>query len=424
MNTTKPLETELDIERLGGRGDGVGKVGDEKVYVPFTVPGDHVRARVGGRRGEGFSAELIDVIEAGPDRAEPPCLYFGRCGGCAMQHVTPVAELEWKRRLVSDALGRRGLDEVPVSDTVTVPADSRRRTTFTVINAGGRILLGYLARGSHRVIPIQSCSVLDPDLECLILPLTALAHNLPIPRKGLQVSLTKTGSGLDIVVGGRKDLTLELRERLTEFSRQHDLARLSWGAKHPEPVIMQRTPTVEFGGITVEPPMTGFLQASVAAEKALSDQVVDHLNDCKHVVDLFAGIGTFALALAGEGRGIRAYDGDEEAISALRRAVNNSAGRVNIDIEVRDLEQRALSADEFTKVEGVVLDPPRAGAKRQCRALAQSGVRKIAYVSCAPGTFARDARSLVDGGYTLKSVVPINQFPWSSHVELVGCFEK
>ena len=341
-----------------------------------------------------------------------------------MQHMSPHAELEWKRRVIQDALGRRGLDGVSISDTFSVPSNSRRRTSIRVINAGGRIRLGYLGRGSHNVVPIQSCADLDPELERLILPLTSLGHYLPIPRQGLQISLTKTDSGLDVIIGGRMKLTLELRERLTEFARQYDLARLSWGVKHPEPIIMHRTPMVELAGIIVEPPMGGFLQASLAAEKVLSEQVVDHLNSCNYIVDLFSGIGTFALALASKGAHIWAYDGDKEAISALRHAVNRSAGRVIIDADVRDLERRPLSAQELSKIDGVVLDPPRAGAKQQCEALSGSSVRKISYVSCSPGTFARDVRNLVDGGFTLKSVVLINQFSWSTHVELVGCLER
>jgi len=419
-----PQNIELEIDRLGGRADGIGKDQGQKIYVPFTAPGDRVRVRLGEIRDEGISAKLIEVLTAGPDRVEPPCPYFLTCGGCSVQHLAPKAEQVWKRQLVVDALGRRGFGEETVAETLTVPLNSRRRTTFTVVNAGGRILLGYLARGSHRVVPVQSCDVLDPSLSELIQPLAALAHDLPISKKGLNISLTKTTSGLDVVIGGRKELTLELRERLASFARQHDLARLSWGAKHPEPVVAQRLPSVEFGGVAVEPVPGGFLQASAAAEAILTEHVADHLSDCEKLFDLFAGVGTFALALASRGARVTAYDGDDAAVVALTGAVNRSAGRISVTAQLRDLERNSLTPDEFKDIDGVVLDPPRAGAKGQCADLASSGIRKIAYVSCAPGTFARDARKLVDGGYALISVVPINQFPWSSHVELIGCFER
>lgn len=417
-------EIELDIERLGGRADGVGNVDGHKIFVPFTVPGDRVRVRLGERRDEGTRAQLVEILKAGQDRVEPPCPHFMRCGGCAVQHLSPGAEQAWKRQLIVDALGRRGLDDVVVSETIPVPPNSRRRTTFTVFNAGGRILLGYLARGSHRVVPIQSCGVLDPSLSQLIEPLGSLARDLPIPKKGLGISLTKTTSGIDAVIGGRKDLTLEQRERLTDFALQQDFARLSWGAKHPETIIVQRPPLVEFGGVAVEPPPDGFLQASPAAEAILIEHVVHHLGECAEVADLFTGIGTFALTLSASGAHVMAYDGDDAAIAALTGAVNRSAGRLKLTAQSQDLERNPLIPEAFKDIDGVVLDPPRAGAKRQCAALSSSTARKIAYVSCNPGTFARDARKLVDGGYTLLSVVPVNQFPWSPHVELIGCFER
>jgi len=419
-----PLEVELDIERLGGRGDGVGQGDGHKIYVPFTTAGDRVRVRLGEKRGEGISARIVEVLTAGPDRVEAPCPHFSQCGGCTLQHVSPAAEQVWKRQLVIDALGRRALDDTTILETISVPANSRRRTSFSVFNAGGRILFGYLARGSHRVVPIETCHVLDPQLSVLIKPLSTLAHDLPIPKKGLNIAVTATTSGVDIVIGGRKDLDLDLRERLTAFAVEQDIARLSWGVKHPELVIAQRMPEVKFGGVAVEPAPGGFLQASEVAEIALTEHVLDHLGDCKNIIDLFAGAGTFALALADKGAQVTAYDGDESAIDAMTAAVNRSAGRINISANARDLERRPLALHDFKGIDGIVLDPPRAGAKAQCEALATSDVNKIAYVSCNPGTFARDARRLVDGGYTLLSVAPINQFPWSSHVELIGRFER
>jgi len=417
-------EIELKIDRLGARGDGIGENRGQQIYVPFTTVGDLVRIRLGQRRGEGRSASLIDVVSAGPDRVSPPCPHFGHCGGCTLQHLSTAAEQVWKRELVIDALKRRGFDDVPVAQTIAVPPRSRRRTAFTVVRAGGRVLFGYLERASHQVVPIETCAVLDPILEVLIKPLTALANTLSIPKKGLNISLTATNSGVDLVIGGHKELDLDLRQRLTDFTVQHDIARLSWGVKYPELVIAQRAPVVEFGGVAVEPAPGGFLQASPAAEQALTGQVVDHLGDCKRIIDLFSGAGTFALALGAGGAAMTAFDGDEAAIAALTAAANRSAGRVNIDASVRDLERRPIGLHEVKSIDGVVLDPPRAGAKAQCEALATSDIGKIAYVSCNPATFARDARTLVDGGYSLISVSPINQFPWSSHVELIGCFER
>ena len=417
-------EFELKIDRLGARGDGIGEHRGQQIYVPFTSAGDLVRVRLGQKRGDGRSAAVVDVVSAGPDRVSPPCPHFGQCGGCTMQHLSPSAEQVWKRDLVIDALKQRGFDDISVAETIAVPSRSRRRTTFTVVRAGGRVLFGYLERGSHQVVPIEVCAVLDPTLDALIKPLTVLANTLSIPKKGLNISLTATSSGVDLVIGGHRELDLDLRQRLTDFVLQHDIARLSWGVKYPELVIAQRAPVVEFGGVTVEPAPGGFLQASPAAEQALSGQVLDHLGGCKRIIDLFSGAGTFALALGAGGAAMTAFDGDEAAIAALAAAANRSAGRINIDATMRDLERRPIGLHELKSIDGVVLDPPRAGAKAQCDVLATSDVGKIAYVSCNPATFARDARTLVEGGYTLVSVSPINQFPWSSHVEMIGRFER
>jgi len=422
MNSTAELE--LKIDRLGGRGDGIGEDRGQQVYVPFTTVGDIVRVRLGKKRGEGLSAKLLEVLEAGPDRVTPPCPHYTECGGCALQHLSSEAEQAWKRDLVVEALNRRGFGDIPIGPTIAVPPHSRRRTALTVVRAGGRILLGYLGRASHQVVPIESCAVLDPVLDALIKPLTVLANGLAIPKKGLNISLTATNSGVDIVIGGHQELDLDLRERLTDFVLEHDVARLSWGVKYPELVLAQRAPVVEFGGVAVEPAPGGFLQASPAAEQALIARVLEHLKGCKRIIDLFSGVGTFALALGAAGSVVTACDGDDAAVAALIAATNRSAGRVNIDANVRDLERRPLGLHETKSIDGVVLDPPRAGAKAQCEALATSNVGKIAYVSCNPATFARDARTLVDGGYRLIEISPINQFPWSSHVELIGLFER
>jgi 23S rRNA (uracil1939-C5)-methyltransferase len=417
-------EIELEIGRLGSRGDGVGEDAGRLIYVPFTTVGDRVRVRLGQKRGDGLSARLLDIVRPGPDRVSPPCRHFTDCGGCALQHLSAPAEQAWKRQLAVDALNRRGLGDIDVEETINIPPGARRRTTFSVVRAGGRLLLGYLGRASHQVVPIDSCTVLEPVLEGLIKPLAVLAAGLEIPKKGLNISLTATASGVDVVIGGQNELDLALRERLTEFAEAQDLARLSWGVKYPELVLTRRTPAVKFGGVAVEPAPGGFLQAGAVAEQVLSDHVLDHLSDAKRTIDLFSGIGTFALALAAGGASVAAYDGDDAAIEALTAAVHRSAGRINIGATVRDLERRPLELHELKGIEALVLDPPRAGAKAQCETLATSEIRKIAYVSCNPGTFSRDARKLVDGGYRLVKVSPINQFPWSSHIELIGRFER
>ena len=417
-------EFEIEITELGGQGDGIGRHRGERVFVAGTVPGDRVRVEVSGKAGDAVRAQLLDVVEAGPGRQAPPCPYFGECGGCSLQHLTPAAEQDWKRELVLQALARRGLQDVQVMPTRMMPTDSRRRTRWTATRAGGQLLLGYQQKGTNRVIDITSCAVLDPRLNAIIGPVRALAGSLKIPKKGLGISAILTDSGVDLTIEAPGEPDMPLRMRLGEFAQAHDLPRLSWGQKTPEIIIMAKEPVIAFGGANVVVPAGGFLQASAAAEAVLTGLVLEHVGSQGKVADLYAGVGTFALALAARGANVVAFDGDERAIAALQAAVNRSAGKLSVTPDVRDLDRRPLQGKEFKKMTAVVLDPPRAGAQAVCQELATSPVPKIAYVSCNPGTFARDARLLVDGGYDLTSVTPVNQFAWSPHVELVAAFER
>ncbi len=415
-------DLEVNIARLGGRGDGIADGPDGPLYVPFSLPGERVRVKPGAKRGDGRTASLLEVIDPAPERLEPPCPHFGECGGCALQHMSGPAELAWKRTLVVDALGRRGLQDVSVNRPEAIPAGRRRRTTLHAVRAGGRVIIGYSARASHRIVPVAACLVLDPRLSGLIEPLRNLAGHLPIPKRGLEISLTSTDGGVDLRIGAPGSPDLTVRERLTDFAVTHDLARVSWGSRDPEPILVSRNPHVSLGGTEVVVPSGGFLQAGSDAEALLIERVVAHVGQASRIADLYAGVGTFALSLAATGAQPAAYDGDAAAIEALQAAVNAAAGRLNVRAEVRDLADRPLLAGELVAFDAVVLDPPRAGAREQARELAQSNVSKIAYVSCHPGTFARDARILVDGGHDLIDVTPVNQFQWSPHVELIARF--
>jgi len=424
QNRDNKNEFDVTITALGGQGDGIGEHNGQKVFVPHTVPGDWVRVRADGKRGDTLKARVVSVLQAGEGRQTPPCPHYGECGGCSLQHLTEQAEQDWKRNIVVDALSRRGLNDVEVASTRMLPTDSRRRTRWTAIRAGGRLLFGYQQKGTNQVVDIQNCAVLDPRLNDLISIVKTLVSTLKIPKKGLGVSATLTDSGVDLTIEAPGEPDMPLRMRLSEFAQEHDLPRLSWGAGAPEIITMAKEPLIEFGGVKVVAPATGFLQASAAAEQVLAELVVDHVGAAKKVTDLYAGVGTFALTLAAKGIHVLAFDGDERAITAMQSAVNRSAGRLSVQADVRDLDRRPLQNREFKGLDAVVLDPPRAGAQAVCAELATSPVARIAYVSCNPGTFSRDARVLVDGGYRLKRVTPVNQFAWSPHVELVAAFER
>jgi 23S rRNA (uracil1939-C5)-methyltransferase len=415
---------EIEITSVGAQGDGIGSHRGQKVFVPYTVTGDRVRVQTSGKTGDAIKARVLEVLEPGADRQTPPCPYYGECGGCSLQHMTAQAEQDWKRTLVVDALARRGLEDIEVAATRMVRRDSRRRTRWTTIRAGGQLLLGYQMKGSNQVIDIETCAVLDPALDALIGPVKALVSTLKVHKKGLGISATLTDSGIDLSIEAQDEPDMALRMRLSEFAQTHDISRLSWGEKTPEVIIMAKEPVICFGDTNVVAPAGGFLQASAAAEAVLTELVVGHVGAAKRVADLYSGVGTFALALAAHGCQVSAYDGDDRAIGALQAAVNRSAGRVNLHSEIRDLDRRPLQTKEFKKLDAVVLDPPRAGALVICEELAMSAVPRIAYVSCNPGTFARDARELIDGDYDLVRVTPVGQFAWSPHVELVAEFVR
>jgi 23S rRNA (uracil1939-C5)-methyltransferase len=417
---------EVDIEAIGGRGDGLGRGDEGTVFVPFTVPGDRVRARLGPRRRAGTPAELVEVLKPGPTRRPPKCAHFGACGGCALQHLEAGAYAEWKRSLVVEALARRGFRDVETAPLVPIPPGSRRRASLSARRTGRGVVLGFMGRASHRVVGIEECPVLAPALVGLLAPLRGLLAALLEPGRQAELILTATESGADLVIAGDAALTLEGREALATFAESHDLARMAWrdlAEGEVEPVAERRAPVVRFGEARVRPPPGAFLQASAEAEAALAAEVLAGVEGAARVADLFAGLGTFALRVAGQAA-VHAVDSDAGMTRALAAAAHGTPGLKPVSVEARDLFHRPLGAEELAPYEAVVFDPPRAGAKAQAEALAVSGVPTVVAVSCDPATFARDARILVDGGYSLVRVVPVDQFLWSPRVELVALLRR
>jgi len=419
------------IERLGGRGDGVAASPLGPLFVPFTVPGDRVAVRPGASRGDGLAATLVELIEPGPARATPPCPHFGSCGGCALQHVAPADYLAWKRGLVVEALRQRGLDP-PVGETVAAAPGQRRRARFALAAIGGRGHAGFNERASHRIVDLAACPVAAPPLVALLAPLRRLAPDILKAGGRGEAAATLTETGIDLLLRcdgapGRARL-----ERLAAFAAEADLARLSWQPPHAgrqavqpaETIVRRRAPVVTFGGVAVELPPDGFVQPTAAGEAALRDLVRGALDGCRRVADLFAGCGSFAFALARAGARVAAFERDADAVGALTTAARRSDLAPRIEAAARDLDRRPLAGPELAPLDGVVLDPPRPGAAAQARALADSRVPVVAYVSCNAGSFARDARTLVDGGYRLERVTPVDQFLWSPHVEVVGVFRR
>lgn len=405
----------LRIERLSLHADGIARgPGGAPVYVATALPGELVEGEV----AEGRIAQPR-ILTPSADRVRPPCPHYRACGGCVLQHASDGFVARWKVDVVRLALAGQGL-EAPIRGIDTSPARSRRRATLAGRRTKKGVLVGFHARASDSVFDLADCLVLRPELlACL--PMLREITALGASRKGeLALAVTLSDTGVDLAVTGGKDSDPALFEALGRLAETADLARLSWNGA---PVAARRPPLHGFGPARVVPPSGAFLQATREGEAALLAAVREAVGGAAHIADLFAGSGTFALPLA-TGAEVHAVEGDAAMIAALDSGRRGAAGLKHITTETRDLFRRPLLADELARHGAVVIDPPRAGAEAQVAQLAASVVPVIAHVSCNPVTFARDARTLIAGGYRLDWVQVVDQFRWSAHVELAARFSR
>ncbi|MBX3570437.1 MAG: class I SAM-dependent RNA methyltransferase [Rhizobiaceae bacterium] len=404
----------LVIDRLGAQGDGIADRPGAAVYVPFALPGETVAVA-----RDGDHARLLDIVAASPDRIEPVCRHFSTCGGCAVQHLAKEPYRDWKRDKVVQSLSSRGI-EAPVGETIGIEPRTRRRAVFSARATSGGMLFGYNQAGSNAIVDLVECLVSVPAIAEAIGRLRLLAALVSTTRDPFHVTVMATASGLDIAVDGCGKLTEGLRRQALEFALRERFARLTVDG---ELIVEPSRPAVHFGRAVVSPPAGGFLQAVAQAEEAMAGLVSAHLKRAKKVADLFAGAGAFTFRLA-EKSEVHAVEGDAPALASLDRAARATTGLKRITHERRDLFRRPLTFKELNAFDGVVFDPPRAGAEDQCVQLARSDVPYVAAVSCNPATLARDLRILIDGGYALRGVTPLDQFLWSPHVEAVALLEK
>jgi 23S rRNA (uracil1939-C5)-methyltransferase len=408
----------LTIARLGHRGDGIAETAHGPVFVPYTLPGESVEVEPSA--GHPDRRQLVHVNVASAERIAPICPHFGVCGGCALQHWNTAEYHRWKRELVVTALAQAGID-APVAPLLDAHGEGRRRAVFHARRGNHDIIaVGFAAARAHRIVPIDQCPILAPNMAGAIEAAWAIAETLDAAGKPLDIQVTATDSGLDIDVRGSGPLTTEHSIGLAKIVELRGLARLT---RHDELVAQRAAPTIQIGRARVALPPGAFLQATQAGEAALAKLIESPLAGAKNIADLFAGVGPFALRLA-EGRRVLAIDSDVGAIAALTRAAATTKGLKPVTAQVRDLFRRPLLASELAGFDAVVFDPPRQGAQAQARELAVSAVPLIVAVSCNPATFARDARILLDGKYRLVQVTPVDQFRYSPHVELVGKFER
>ena len=403
---------EVEIVRLGSEGDGVAETPAGPVYVPFALPGERWRLADGAP-----SERLSDS----PERQSPVCRHFGTCGGCVAQHLSAGLYAKWKEGIIREAFRHRGID-ADVCPMKRVAPCSRRRAFLGVERRGKEVKIGFREEGAHTLVDMEECPVLDPSIVAALPRLKEMTRIAMRGDESGRLIVTKLDHGLDVSFdNGVKTLLSDERTKLAALADAAGLARLSVAG---DMIVQRGSATLTLGGVAVEPPASIFLQAVPEAERLLIDLVVAALpKKAKRAADLFSGAGTFTFPLARQVK-VTAYDSDRRAINALDMGARRTEGLKPIEAIVRDLFREPLSAKELEAFDCVVFDPPRAGAAGQAERLAKSKVPVVIAVSCSAATLARDARTLIDGGYTMGPVVPIDQFLFSPHIEAVVVFRK
>ncbi len=402
------------IDRLGHHGDGVAVGATGPIFISQTLPGEEVEGELVGDR-----LTNTRILKPSDQRVRSQCAHAKICGGCLMQHASDAFVAGWKVDVVKAALAGQGLQAnfLPIQ---TSPPRSRRRATLSARRTKSGVLLGFHARASDVLVAIPQCQLLHPDIVAGIPALEALVK-IGGSRSGeVSLTVTQSSSGLDVSVAGGKPIEPGLAMELARVVEAFGLARLTWNG---EGIALRTMPMQRLGRALVAPPPGAFLQATAEGEAALLLAVENAIGPARRIVDLFAGVGTFALPLC-ERAEVHAVEGEQAMVAAMEKGWRLAAGLRRLTTESRDLFRRPLEADEFKGFDAVVIDPPRAGAEAQFATLAKTSVPIIASISCNPVTFARDARVLQQAGYTIKTVQVVDQFRWSSHVELVGKFAR
>ena len=409
----------VTIDGLGALGHGIAHTSEGPVYVPHALPGETVAIARNGSQGT-----VISRAKASSDRAEPICRHYDpdrdACGGCSLQHLAELPYRDFKRNLGVEALRAKGLTP-EVGPLATCGPGQRRRTVFSVRRTEKGLLLGFNRADTNHIVSIEECPVASPGITGRLEQIRYVAGALADGTGTFRLAVLETLSGLDLAAEGLRPLVEKQRRKVVEaVLAQKGIARVSVNG---EVLVEPQRPVLDFGGVLVSPPPGAFMQATKEAEDAMAALVLAHVGKAKRVLDLFAGSGTFALRLARTAR-VHAVEGEEKPLKALDQAARSTQGLKPVSVEKRDLFRRPLTAQELKAFDAVVFDPPRAGAEAQVRELARSGVKKIAAVSCNPLTLARDLKLLVDGGYGIRAVVPVDQFLWSPHVEAVALLER
>jgi 23S rRNA (uracil1939-C5)-methyltransferase len=394
------------VERLGQKGDGLVRAGDIQLHVPKVLPGEDIDLEMG---------KLTRVISPSPERVEPFCRYYDRCGGCKFQHWSEQPYQNWKRNLLVEALAAHNI-RTELGDLIDAHGAGRRRVSLHVRENNGNWQAGFMEQKSHDLIAFDQCPVLVPALKNA----SAIAASFGPALGACDVAITAADNGLDVSIKAERQIVLRRLSAMNDIVKNFNILRLSVNGEIHTAIA---PPIVNIGKAEVPIPTTSFLQATAAGETVLSDLVLDAVKSAKHVADLFCGVGPFALRIATKAK-VYAADSDKPAIANMKTALRNTQGLKPVDAQIRDLFREPLTPLELKTFDAVVLDPPRAGAEAQAKQLAKSQVKRVVVVSCDIANFARDAAILEKGGYSLKTVTPVDQFKWTAHLEIVGVFTK
>ncbi len=394
------------VERLGQKGDGLVRAGDLLLHVPKVLAGEDIDLAMG---------KLTRIVTPSPERVEAFCQHYDRCGGCKFQHWAEAPYQAWKRNLLIEALAAQNIS-TEVAALIDAHGAGRRRVSLHVREVDGAWAAGFMEQKSHDLIALDYCPVLVPALK----QAAQLAAAFGPALGACDVAITAADNGLDVSIKAERQVVLRRLSAMNEIVSAFNILRLSVNG---EVHTARATPAMSIGKAQVTLPTTSFLQATSAGEAAIAAVVLEAVKSAKHVADLFCGVGPFALRMAEKAK-VYAADDDKPAIAAMQLALRNTQGLKPVDAQSRDLFREPLTPMELKPFDAVVLDPPRAGAEAQAKQLAKSQVKRVVLVSCDVANFARDAAILVKGGYSLKTVTPVDQFKWTAHLEMVGVFIK
>ena len=407
--------TELKIDFVGHQGDGVAHLNGNAIYVPFTLGGETVSVE-----GNGSRRDIKSITQPSPRRIDPVCKHFGTCGGCQVQHMSEETYLEWKMGLVTEPLKRVGITLQPDA-LISFEDSSRRKCVFNAQRTPEGMQLGFIESSENKILAIEICPVLVPQINEQLDVIRDLVNSVPTTKHALRISVLATENGLDINIDEAKPLSETERQVLIKKTIAHKFSRLT---VNQETLIKIAEPHIKIASTIVSPPPAAFVQALKEAEDVMSNLVASFLKGCKQVTDLYCGIGTFALKLA-ENSAVYAVEESGAALNSLDQAWRQTGGKLKqIKTEKRNLERRPVTLGELKKMDGLVFDPPRAGAELQTRQVAKSRVKKVAAVSCNPTTLATDLEILVAGGFNIKRIIPIDQFKYTPHLEVVVLLER